>query len=191
VLRLFVAAMVPRAALALCDAELRRVEAALGPLARALRMERSEKLHFTLKFLGQAAEASVPAIAEAVARAASGSVPFDVTLEGLGAFPDTRRPRVVFLGASEGARPLLDLAAAVEREVSPLGFPSDPRGFSPHLTLARVRDPKQAPRLGAQLVRIPPLKVASFRIVEVALMQSLLGPEGSRYAQLARAPLGA
>lgn len=188
-LRLFVAVTLPEPVLAACARETARVEAALGPLARALRFPRGEGLHFTLKFLGSTPEDQEPALREALARAASGIPPFEVALAGLQAFPTPRRPRVVFLGVTAGAAPMARLAAAVEEALSPLGFPSESRAFTAHVTLARVKDPQRAAKVGERLAALPAADVARFRVADVALMRSELSAGGSRYTALHRAPL--
>src|SRR5690606_8650349 len=98
-----------------------------------------EHLHVTLKFLGTVAEPLVAAVQDAGARAAAGLAPFDARLGGIGAFPNVRRPRVVWVGVRD-AEPLLRLHAALEQALAPLGFAPEDRAFQPHVTLGRVRD---------------------------------------------------
>jgi len=89
-----------------------------------------------------------------------------------------------------GARKAKALAAAVEDHVFPLGFESEERAFTPHVTLARVRDFKSAQRIGERIASLPADDVARFEVRDVALMLSELGPGGSRYSALARVGLG-
>ncbi len=189
-LRLFIAVTLPEEALAACAKETRRVEQALGSLAKGVRFPRAEGLHFTLKFLGPTAEELVAPLRAALEKAAAQVDPFALSLGGLRAFPTPRRPRVVYLATTEGVSPMLALSAAVEQHVSPLGFPSEARGFTPHVTLARVKDFKAAQRIGARVAELPALAVARFEVRDVALMLSELGAGASRYTALARIPLG-
>jgi 2'-5' RNA ligase len=188
-LRLFIAVTLPEDALRACAEETRRVEAALGPLARGVRFPRGEGLHFTLKFLGATPDDQLAPIASALELAARERPPFALALEGLQAFPSARKPRVVFLGATEGSEPMARLAEAVERHVAPLGFPSEGRGFTAHVTLARVKDFKAAPRIGERLQALEAKRVARIEVADVALMRSELDSSGSRYSALARARL--
>jgi len=190
-LRLFIAVTLPEEALAACTLEARRIETALGAkLARGLRFPRGEGLHFTLKFLGATPEEQVGPLRAALEKAAAQvGRPFTLVLKGLQAFPSPRRPRVVYLATGEGASSMKALAAAVEESVSPLGFPSEARSFTPHVTLARVKDFKAAPRIGQRLAELPEVEVARFEVRDVALMLSQLSPGGSRYSALARASL--
>jgi 2'-5' RNA ligase len=187
--RLFIAVTLPQEALEACARETRRVQEALGPLSRGVRFPRAEGLHFTLKFLGWTPEGSVDSVRKALEAAASEGAPFTLTLKGLEAFPSIRRPRVVFLDVVEGGPPMIELAAAVERNVAPLGFPTEARGFTPHVTLARIKDPKTAARIGERVAALPALEVARTRVGKVSLMQSELSPGGSRYSALAEIAL--
>ena len=180
----------PEAALLSCAQETRRVEEALGPLARAARFPRGEGLHFTLKFLGPTPDERVAQVREALGQAAREAEPFPLTLGGLQSFPSSKKPRVVFLGVREGGAPMIALAQAVERHVSPLGFASEARAFVPHVTLARIKDFKAAPKIGERLQTLAAVEVARVQVADVALMLSELGPAGSRYTALARFPLG-
>lgn len=188
-LRLFIAVTLPEEALAACAKETRRVEAGLGAFARGVRFPRGEGLHFTLKFLGPTPEEQLGELEQALTRAAALAPPFPVVLGGLQAFPSPRKPRVVYLGVTEGAAPMARVALAVEQHVAPLGFPTEHRAFTAHVTLARVKDPKAAPKVGERLAALPPVEVARFEVQDVALMRSELSPGGSRYAALARFPL--
>lgn len=188
-LRLFVSANLPADALEACATECRRVERALGRAATGVRFSRPGGLHLTLKFLGPTPESDVLRVHAGLERAAKDLPPFDVVLRGLEAFPDARRPRVVYLSMTEGAMPLKRLAAALEAQLAPLGFPGEKRAFTPHLTLARVKDPKAAPKVGAAIAALEPVDVARVRVEAIWLMLSDLSPGGSRYTGLARVPL--
>lgn len=189
-LRLFVAVNLPPEVLAACELERHRVERALGPLVRKVRFPHPEGLHFTIKFLGWTPEETLEPVRAGLARAATLLAPFDLTLAGLEAFPSMKRPRVLFLGVSEGGEPLSLLAQGVEEQLAPLGFPTERRGFTPHLTLGRVKEPQSAARIGARFAAIPAQEVARFRVERLALMQSELSPGGSHYLTLAEFSLG-
>ncbi len=190
-LRLFIAVTLNEGALARCAAEKARVERALGPFARAVRFPREEGLHFTLKFLGAVPDDQELALRAALELAARETQPFSLELGGLEAFPSAKRPRVIYLQAPKGGPEMVRLAAAIERHVAPLGYPTEARAFTPHVTLARVKDPKLAPRVGERIAALPLVKVAELEVREVSLMRSVLSAGGSHYTALVRAPLGA
>lgn len=105
----------------------------------SVRWVRPEGIHLTLKFLGDTPSDRVPEIQAALTEAAAGFGVFAVGVAGLGCFPNTRQPRVVWVGLDEPTGVLARLRDAVEARVAPLGFPTEKRPFSPHLTLGRVQ----------------------------------------------------
>ncbi len=187
-LRLFVAVELPPQALAACEAVTRALRARLGARASDVRFPHAEGLHFTLQFLGAVEEERVPELEAGLVRATFGLAPFLLGLGGLQAFPEPRRPRVIYLGTTTGGHQLASLASAVGRELSGLGFAPDPRGFTPHVTLARVQAP-QAGRVLAGALGQQVEELARFEVTELALMNSVQGAGGSRYAALARTRL--
>jgi len=153
----------------------------LRPLSRSIRWVRPEGLHLTLKFLGEIPEEQLPAIFTALETALCGRSSFHFRLSGLGGFPNLRRPRVLWIGIREGGEPLRELAGAVEKALVPCGFPPEKRPFSPHLTIGRVRSPRD---LQAVLERLPDIEYASGPITAgtVKVMKSQLKPTGAEYS---------
>lgn len=147
------------------------------------------QLHFTLKFLGDVEERRLGAARSALA-AGAGVDPFQVDLEGLGVFPPRGPARVVWAGCGAGAGQLTALAARVEAAFVAAGFPPEPRPFSPHLTLARVKDPAAGGRVARAVRGLPPRRFGTLEARDVVLYQSVLSPSGPAYTPLARASLG-
>lgn len=110
--------------------------ARLRPLAK-LRWSEVENLHITTKFIGEWPEARLDEMKTAL-RGVEQAEPIRVSVHGVGWFPDSRRPHVFWAGVDAG-EPLAKLAQATEQAVAALGVPLEPRVYSPHLTLARVR----------------------------------------------------
>jgi 2'-5' RNA ligase len=172
--------------------EARRVAAALAErLARepggdAVRWVRPEALHVTLRFLGATPRARIPALVAAVRRETAGLVPFPLRLGALGAFPSSRRPRVVVVGVESDAGALAALAAAAERGAVAAGFAPEARAFHGHVTLGRVRGERSRVRLPeGERCEAPP-----FPVDALVLFQSEAAPGGSRYSALERIGLG-
>lgn len=150
---------------------------------------RPENIHITLKFLGETEEKRLPSIREALADAARTGASFPMEIAGVGSFGG-RVPRVVWVGVRDGARPLTDLARQVEHVLARLGFPKEKREFSAHLTLGRVRSPRNAEGLLATLHAAREEQFGSITAREFVLMQSQLQPSGSVYTLLERFSLG-
>ena len=135
-MRLFVALNLPDMA----RQALWRAAAPLRELGLPARWIRAEGLHLTLKFLGEVSPGQEAELIGALGRSAAGGPeprPIALTLHDFGAFPDVRRPRVVWVGIEP--EPALELLQhRVEQEFAPLGFPTEARPFRPHLTLARA-----------------------------------------------------
>jgi len=163
----------------------------LAPVGVKISWTKVANLHLTLQFLGYVEETVVEKIKAALRLVAAQHQPFDVSVRGGGAFPDEKRPRVVWIGCDDTANRLQALALAVQDAMQPLGFEPEHREFSAHLTLGRIR----SPRLDAALTRaIDSLKDTSFgtlRVETIHLFESQLHPEGSIYTKLSSHALGA
>ena len=160
---------------------------------QAVRWVRPEAIHLTLKFLGDTNQDQVEQVKEALARAAGEASPFEFTVGGVGCFPNTRRPRVVWIGLHEPTGVLRRLRDAVEAQVAPLGFPTERRPFSPHLTLGRVHrrtSSSDVRALGEIIAASTVGDIDEMRVGEVCYIKSDLRPSGAVYTALSRAPLG-
>ena len=147
--------------------------------------EKPEKLHITLKFLGDIEPARVEALSSAAASAAASLEPFELTIEEPGTFPPHGQPRVLWLGLVDASGRLALMQRALETECAAVGFARESRPFKPHLTLARVRSPQGARELAAAH-RETPFEPQRFEVSELVVMRSELGPGGSRYTPLSR-----
>lgn len=149
---------------------------------------KSGNVHYTMRFLGDLSDGRVEAAKRAAAAAVEGIGPFEVKLEGVGAFPNERRARVLWLGASQGRDELVLLGKSLEVALGRERFERAEHAFAPHLTLGRVRDPLAAP---AALARLQALAWPALRFTVDALcvVKSTLSPKGSVYETLARCAL--
>ena len=158
-------------------------------MARGVSWVGTDNLHITLKFLGDVEDQRAEEIGASLGAAVADIDAFDIALRGLGAFPTPVHPRVIWAGVGTGERSLAAIAAAVERSLAPLGFPADARGFSAHVTLGRVREPRRDPALTDALARAVEAELGSACVDHVVLMRSQLSPRGARYSDLAVLPL--
>lgn len=168
----------------------------LVPPLPGLRWIPESQLHFTLKFLGEIEEERVAAAkaatsaavgaARAVTNGTGPDAPFRVGLEGLGAFPPRGPSRVLWAGCGEGADALSALASAVEEAFTAAGFAREDRPFSPHLTLARVRDPDAGRRLARVLATVAPEPFGVVSVSSLVLFRSELTLRGAEHSELLR-----
>ncbi len=149
-------------------------------------------IHLTLKFLGDTPRGRVPEVVSALRRACEGFAPFEFSVEGRGCFPNYRRPRVIWVAVRDRGQALARLNQAVEREVAPLGWPTEDRAFSPHLTLGRVTrnaDNRAEAAIGQIVERSVVEQIGLQRVTAVKLIMSDLRPGGAVYNGLASVEL--
>jgi 2'-5' RNA ligase len=185
--RLFLAIDCDKAAREAIEREQARLRRALHD-ASAVRGVRPDQIHLTLAVLGHVAGAIVPSLVAACA-APLAHPPFTLVLGGTGVFPSRGDPRVLWIGAVEGAAVAARVHDLVAARLDAFGISVERRPFRPHITLGRWRDGR---RSDAALIRESAASrapVARVRAEEVVLYESRLAPSGSTYVPLARAPL--
>jgi len=184
-MRLFIAVNIPAAVRDGIYADAEPLRAA----TTAIRWVSPAALHVTLKFLGEQDESLVTPLRDTLESVASRHAPISVRTTDVGAFPNFRRPRVVWVGMT-GERALQSLAGDIDRALTPLGIPQETRGFQAHLTLGRVKNELRPAEATALAVAAKSCRGSRGLAVQtVDLMVSELGPGGSRYSVLAAAPL--
>lgn len=148
-------------------------------------------IHLTLKFLGDISPTSLEMLNQMLRAEGETCPPFDISIGGLGSFPNSKRPRVLFVGVQAPAE-LEALQSGIESACARLGYESDLRPFSPHLTIGRVRDrvpPESLRRIGRTLEETKIDSLGAARVDSVHLYKSELKPGGSVYTKLYSAPL--
>ncbi|KTG07878.1 2'-5' RNA ligase [Haloprofundus marisrubri] len=155
--------------------------------AEGVRFVDPTQAHFTLKFLGETDENRLDEVAEAVESAvdAADIDPFEVTVGGLGVFPSLDHIRVVWAGVEDGDAEVTRLADAIERETTAIGFEAESYEFTPHVTLARMNDARGKNAV-QRVVRETNPTVGTFRVEQVRLKESVLGPDGPTYSTVSR-----
>lgn len=149
-----------------------------------------DHLHMTLKFLGEVRPERVADVKTAVSQVAAKTQPFTMRLTGSGAFPTTRRPKVIWLGA-EASPELRCLKHDVEWELARLGYEREVRAFHPHVTLGRARAEARAGDFrGFEDIVAAMDFEAEITVRSVDLMKSTLSAKGARYEKLLTAKLG-
>ena len=151
----------------------------------------AKNIHLTLKFLGDVSTANLESLQKMI-QVESGKVPpFDISVGSVGAFPNVRRPRVVWLGVT-ALQALPALQHNIETSANRLGYPREDRPFSPHLTLGRVNrniSPADLQYVGQALSGYNIGFIGAVHLTEVHLYRSDLSPQGAHYTRLYSAPL--
>lgn len=138
-----------------------------------------ENLHITLKFLGEIDEKKKNEIAPAIAEISKKFTPFLAQLEGIGCFPSPRSPRVLWVGVSQGAEKICEIANNLEECLSQYGFKKEEKKFHPHLTFGRIKTFCKIDDILAKTIKTEPFIVNS-----ITLFKSTLKPEGPLYEAL-------
>lgn len=157
-----------------------------------VRWVRPTGIHLTLQFLGDVPSQRLSAIEHELTEAVTGVAPFTVTAQGLGVFPNWRRPRVIWIGLGGDTATLARLQSQIEDAMAGLGFEPENRRFHPHLTLGRVNQHASTSfqrQLGEELESYKVDRIGEMLVDEVSLMRSQLNPKGAIYTQLAAFPL--
>lgn len=189
-MRVFVAVFPPgavrRAAAALIDG-LRRPNDGVSWV-------KEDNLHYTLRFIGEVGDDGARRVADGARDAAARHAAFDAALGGVGAFPNPRRVRVLWLGMTRGGEALEALAKSLEQSLARRGWAPEGRGFTAHLTIGRVREPREDWTESLAAACLPDGAATGFRVDRLAVVESRLHPKGSIYTvreSAALAPAGA
>jgi len=170
-----------------------RLQAQLKPGQFPVKWVNPYSIHLTLKFLGNVDADRTSQITEATAEAAQGVSPFNLEIKDLGVFPNPRRVQVIWVGISGEVDKLLQLQKDIESSLAKLNFAPESRAFTPHLTLARVRDrasPDERQKLGQLIAGTKFEAIYTFPVEAIRLMRSQLTREGAIHSQISSVELG-
>ena len=146
-----------------------------------------KNMHVTLKFLGDVPLNDLPQLIHTVTECTRETDSFDLTFRGLGAFPSRESPKTVWIGCQEGSKELIQLAESIDKSLASLGFPKEPRRFSPHLTIGRIKKSVQESPLMSLFDEEQVF--GSCSVSEVQIFASELTRHGAIYDELAVIPL--
>ena len=186
-IRSFIAIDVPSLVLA----QIGQLQEELRHTKADVKWVRPESIHLTLKFLGTVPEEVLEKISLAISPVISSWELFDLRIHGLGCFPSSRNPRVLWLGIDRGTEQISPLQEAIEKKAVEVSFPPEPRSFTPHLTIGRVRSFKGKGALTQAIETHKNVEIGAFQAKEVFLIRSELTPLGAIYTKLKTFPMRA
>lgn len=143
-----------------------------------------ENIHLTLKFLGNVDTDRIEKIKNILDEISKQTKPFYLHLAEIGAFPKLDYPRVLWVGIDEGGNETIEIANKLEDALERIGFQKENRPFSPHLTLARIRSPKNRDKLKALVEQNAFISKNKLYVDKLALFKSTLTPKGSIYSKI-------
>lgn len=147
-----------------------------------LKMVAPQNIHATIRFLGDISPSMVEKVFDAMKKVEF--TPFIIQLCGLGVFPSLNYPRVVWAGITQGAEQLKSVFSQLEPQIQALGFPKDNYGFSPHLTIARVRSGANKQHLAEFVTKKASHDFGTINANCLRLKRSQLSPKGPTYTTL-------
>ena len=141
---------------------------------------RIDQIHFTLQFLGEIDEGLCEKVKDVLRTIAFSQ--FDLSLKGIGGFPNLKNPRVIWIGSDKkGAEKLITLAREIEMKLTPLGFKKDKK-FKPHLTILRVKH--KVGDISLQMKEYETIEFGTQIVSKIKLKRSVLSPKGPEYSDL-------
>lgn len=189
-IRSFIAIPIPDSGIEALEDSVKGLEAEFG---RHVRWVRPEGIHLTLKFMGDIQLGIAEKVLESLPSVTAGFKPFVLAINGLGVFPNLRSPRVLWAGLNGDLEVLGSLQQAVDDAVGQLGLPKEQRGFSPHLTLGRVRrdvNDEQRKKIGEAISSAALPTAVEWTADTANLMRTELDPDGSKHYLVGSASLG-
>jgi 2'-5' RNA ligase len=147
-----------------------------------------ENIHITVKFLGDTDENHIDAIEKSMKESVSKIKPFPITLKGTGVFPNQNYIKVIWIGIRDEGN-IQTIAQAIDTTLAPLGFKKETRGFSPHLTIGRVKTARNKDQLLKIIGNYTETEFLVQRVQSLLLKKSDLTPKGPIYTNLRETPL--
>jgi 2'-5' RNA ligase len=147
-----------------------------------LKLVKPENIHITMRFLGDIQPNMVDRIHSKMEKVAF--TPSDVEIQGVGAFPNLKYTRVVWAGIQKGTEKLENIFSQIEPRLRELGFKSDKKGFSPHITIARVRTGRNKAELASCVNELASYEFGLLKVNCLKLKKSVLTPKGPIYSTL-------
>jgi 2'-5' RNA ligase len=149
-----------------------------------------EKIHLTLKFFGNIEESRVDTIAKSIEPLVGGTQPFSLEAKGMGAFPNIKNPRVIWMGFIDEKQVLVPLQKQLESTLATIGFQVEDRLFRPHLTLGRMNSGRGKDELIGRIQKYKEEKFGDVEVKRLVLFKSDLRPTGPIYTPLRQIKLG-
>ena len=149
-----------------------------------------ENLHLTLLFLGEVDQREIIDICRAGQKAVDDMPAFSMSIEAVGCFPNARRPRTLWVGVGTGRDEVCAVHDAIEKPLLEMGnYRRETRGYTPHVTLGRVRGDRPNDELAKALAKHLTWSAGEVMVHEVAVMKSDLGSDGPTYTVMGRIKL--
>ncbi len=185
-IRSFLAIELPKAILK----KIEEIEVELRSTHADVRWVNPEKIHLTLKFFGNIEESKIDSILKSIEEPAQNTAPFSLKVKGVGAFPNLKNPRVIWMGLVDGREALISLQKRIETQLEKIGFQPEDHPFHPHLTLGRMKSSRGKEELVERMEEHKEEEFGDLQAERVILFKSDLRPTGPIYTPLRELKFG-
>ena len=168
---------------------IRELQESIKDSGLKIRWVKAENIHLTIKFIGDIRLSDINDIGLAIKETAGEFAPLLLSAQGLGVFPNLKRPRVIWTGLSGQIEELIGLQKILDKKLRFIGFPKEKRPFKGHLTIGRVKGRLDSRKLSEFMNRFNKFETKQFSGDRIFLMQSELKPSGPIYTKLMSEPL--
>lgn len=187
-MRLFFAVSIPVEIIAAIENTQRQLQKIMD--CPSIRWTRPDQFHYTVKFLGEVSMAKAQKAVEVAEEVCYRAKPFELSLGGLGAFPNAQRPSVLWIGATKGAVEFERLARELEEALARHHFRRESRPPTAHLTIARIKTYDAEASVASGLEKAKIGEIGTLTVDSIVLMRSILKPSGSEYSLVSRFRFG-
>lgn len=143
-----------------------------------------ENIHLTIKFLGDVKLKNIEALTNLMSNLFKDTKSIKTDLTQLGAFPNSNRPRIVWIGLKDATQEIARLAKTIDKELGSIGFKKDPKPFTPHITIGRLRSPRNVIHLSQAISEFHLPENHTEHLNRIVLFKSTLTPQGPIHESL-------
>jgi len=167
--------------------KVKSIQSKLDRDAAKMKLVEEDNIHFTWRFFGDTSMKKIESIHGELSKL--NYEPFDIQIQGVGAFPHNQRPRVIWLGVTHNAHHMQQLKSETDMLLSNIGYRIEKQKFTPHATIARVRFVKDKDRISRNLETLESEAIGSMTVNSIRMTKSTLTPSGPIYETLWEIPL--
>ncbi|MFW9767903.1 MAG: RNA 2',3'-cyclic phosphodiesterase [Candidatus Thorarchaeota archaeon] len=164
--------------------KIEQIQQRLDQQAAKMKLVEINNIHFTLHFFGDTRQERINEIRNQLGKITVD--PFEIGIEGVGAFPNIRRPRVVWIGVQKNWEQVRNLKLQIDSLLEDIGYQPEKRKYTPHATIARVRYVKDSSKVVDNLEELVDESIGLMKISEFTMKKSILTPKGPIYDTLWR-----
>jgi len=158
------------------------IQQQLNPESAKMKIVERDNIHFTIRFFGDTPTGKIEEMRDCLGRIKI--APFGIKIQGVGAFPNKRRPRVIWIGVTENSQQIIDLKLRADELLTEIGYKMEREKFTPHATIARVRNVKDPNLIVRNLEELADEPIGNMTVKFLSMKKSTLTSSGPIYETL-------